>query len=285
VLLYRQLPKALKGLSEQKLDGARTLLNVLVPSALAVQATETAKMPKRRKEKDASDIKLRQPDRSGPSEKTLLEIAQQRKLFQEADARQRQLSARTSKGGESEEEEDEEGAGISPRAERILETMLWSVSLAMLHYTLDVLVQHQYAIAINWWELASRAAQAFLGMQHLVPPRTRMTHGTAHTHALPVFSLLFYALHRHASDPTVVPGLPDRYQPALRQAVFAATSVAAGCYLIYVSNRHGYLAVMRRAPPLATLWIWSVMELELPLAVLALACAGGYAWQGGYGVK
>jgi len=101
----------------------------------------------------------------------------------------------------------------------------------------------------------------------------------------PVFFLLFYNLHQHASDPSLIRFLPARYQQPLRQAVFFVVSVGAGCYLIYVTNRHGYLAVMRRAPPLGCMWIWSVIELELPLAVLSLACAGGYLWQGGYGVR
>ena len=33
----------------------------------------------------------------------------------------------------------------------------------LLHFTLDVLVQHQYAVAIQWQDVASRFVQAFLG--------------------------------------------------------------------------------------------------------------------------
>jgi len=100
-----------------------------------------------------------------------------------------------------------------------------------------------------------------------------------------VFFLLFYNLHRHPSDPTVIPGLPARYQDHVRQAIFFAMSLAAGCYLIYVTNKFGYLAVMKQAPPVGCLWVWSVIELDLGLGVLSLACAAGFLWQGGYSLK
>ncbi len=107
-------------------------------------------MAKKRREKDAADIKLRQPNRLAPTEKTLLQIAREQDLFRQADEKQR----RNTKGQ----------TGLSRRAEQALETVLWSVSLSMLHFTLDVLVQHQYAVDIAWWEVARQCAQSFLGM-------------------------------------------------------------------------------------------------------------------------
>lgn len=92
-------------------------------------------------------------------------------------------------------------------------------------------------------------------------------------------------MHPHASNPRILPGLPQRFQSAFRQAVFFATSLAAGCHLIHVTNHHGYLAVMKRAPPLGCLWVWSVIELDLPLAALSLAGAGVFVWAGGYSIK
>jgi hypothetical protein len=98
--------------------------------------------------------------------------------------------------------------------------------------------------------------------------------------------LLFYFLHPHeANDKTLVPGLPARYQHPLRQVIFFAASVASGCYLIYVTNTFGYLAVMKQAPPLGCIWLWAVVELDLPWAVLSLVVAVGFLWQGGYDYK
>lgn len=96
---------------------------------------------------------------------------------------------------------------------------------------------------------------------------------------------MFHTLHAHAPNQALLPGLPARLQPALRQAIFFAMSICAGCYLIHISNRFGYLAVMKQAPPVGCLWIWAVIELNLPLALLSLAGAAGFLWQGGYDIK
>jgi hypothetical protein len=93
-----------------------------------------------------------------------------------------------------------------------------------------------------------------------------------------------YTLHGHSSNPTILPGLPSRYQPHLRQAIFFLASICAGCYLIHISNRYGYLAVMKQAPPVGCIWIWSVIELNLPLAILSVAGAATFLWRGGYHV-
>ncbi len=57
----------------------------------------------------------------------------------------------------NDEEEEEEGEG-----ETILEQSLFlSGTLTMLHFTLDVLVHHQYAQEVEWWEIAKRAGIGF----------------------------------------------------------------------------------------------------------------------------
>ncbi|KAK4178009.1 hypothetical protein QBC36DRAFT_288967 [Triangularia setosa] len=227
-----------------------------------------------RQRKDSiTKVRLRQPDRSGPKEKTLLEIAQERNLFAEAQKREDALRKKARKpetgdDGSSDEEDDEEDGdeeeeGLSPIAERILETMLWTLCLSMLHFTLDVLVQHQYsADRVVWPKVWTRFFQSLL-----------------------VFGLLVYTLHPHASKPTLVPGLPLRYQSAIRQSIFFVCSVCSGCYMIHITNMFGYLAVMKQAPSLGCLWVWSVIELELPWAVLSLVGAGGFLWLNGYDIK
>ncbi|RYP21055.1 hypothetical protein DL765_002462 [Monosporascus sp. GIB2] len=214
-------------------------------------------MVRTRKERKAENtIKLQQPDRSGPTGATLLELAQERKLFEQADRKQ---GKRRPKGNDDDDDDD---AAIPPTVDRIMETILWSTSLAMLHFTFDLLVQRQYAMEISWSQIATRTVQAFA-----------------------VFFLLFYVLHPHSSSPVLLPGLPLRYQNHLRQAIFFATSIYTGCYLIYITNEYGYMAILKRSPPLGCLWIWSVFELNLPLAVLSLACAAGFFVKGGYTIR
>ncbi|KAI8960166.1 hypothetical protein F5Y11DRAFT_274036 [Daldinia sp. FL1419] len=215
-------------------------------------------MVRTRKERKAADgIKLAHPDRSAaPSEDTLLKLAQDRNLFEDAERKKRKNAK------DSDSESDDGDELLSSTADRILEAMLWSISLSMLHFTLDVLVQHQYAISIIWPQIIIRSVQASI-----------------------VFFLLVYVLHPHVSAPSFVPGLPVRFQSPLRQIIFLVASVVSGCYLIHISNKYSYLAVMKQSPPLGCLWIWSVIELDLPYAVLSLACTGGFFYQGGYTVK
>lgn len=58
----------------------------------------------------------------------------------------------------------------------------------------------------------------------------------------------------------------------------------AGCYLIHITNKYSYIAVLKQAPPLGCLWVWSIIELNLGLAVASLAASGFFFWQGGYTV-
>ncbi|KAL1878591.1 hypothetical protein VTK73DRAFT_7769 [Phialemonium thermophilum] len=219
-----------------------------------------------RKRKNTPDsVPLKHPDRSGPSEQTLLELAQARGLFDEAKRREednKRKKGSSSAGSDDVGKENDDEVEIPPVVERILETLLWTVSLTMLHFTLDVLVQNQYAMDLSWWEVSSRAALAFL-----------------------VFALLFYVLHPHSSNPTLLPGLPARFQSPLRQTIFFLAGTCAGCYLIHITNKYSYIAVMSRAPPLGCIWVWSIIELNLPLALVSLTSAVIFLRAGGYDFK
>jgi len=209
-------------------------------------------MARRRNQKDtssAASIPLTQPDRSGPdpSRETLLDIAEKRGLLDD----ERQPAA--------EEDEADSGKDEEIVFGRAFEALLWSISLTMVHFTLDVLVYHQYAVALKWPVVISRSLQAF-----------------------PVIFFLIYTLHPHPIPSVILPQ-SNFYPEVLGQIFFFAGSIAAGCYLIYISNVHGYLAIMKRAPPVGCMWIWSVVELNLPWAVGSLACCGAFLWWNGYG--
>ncbi|KAG5965871.1 hypothetical protein E4U58_002668 [Claviceps cyperi] len=233
-------------------------------------------MPTTRKQRLAAhhNVPLRQPDRTGPSEATLLEIADQRGLFQQAAKRkrERELSGATksgtspSDGGDSESDSggnsNNDEPLLSPRAERILDAALWTVTIAMVHFTLDVLVHNQYAREMEWSAMAVRTCRAW-----------------------GVFLFLFYFLHPFTPNAPLVPGLPSRLQHPLRQALFFATSVVAGCSLIHITNTYGYLATMKQAPPLACLWLWAVVEVDLVWGCVSLLVAAGFLRLGGYDLK
>ncbi|KAG5929542.1 hypothetical protein E4U42_005569 [Claviceps africana] len=209
-------------------------------------------MPKTRRQRIAEpSIPLRQPDRTGPSQKTLLEIASQQDLAGQAARREEQLAR-----------QGRAGAVLSSRAEHMLEAALWTVTIAMLHFTFDVLVQNQYGREVDWPSVVVRTVRAW-----------------------GVFLVLFYALHPFDPQTPLLGSLPARMQHPLRQTVFFVASVLAGCRLIHVTNTSGYLATMKQAPPLGCLWLWAVVELNLPAGCASLLVAAVFLHLGGYDLK
>lgn len=93
-------------------------------------------------------IPLAQPDRSDPSADTLISWAQELNLFAN--------SAKPTSSKKSSEDEDGE---YEPG--RFAEAILWSLSLTMVHFTLDFLAQHQYAQDVVVRDLVWRCMQAF----------------------------------------------------------------------------------------------------------------------------
>ncbi|TAQ84125.1 hypothetical protein B7494_g7549 [Chlorociboria aeruginascens] len=114
-------------------------------------------MARQRKQKETK-LKLSQPDRSAPdpSQETLLDLAQKRGI----------LKTEQGNGNTS----DAAINGDEPLIGRLGESILWSASLTMGHFTLDVLVTHQYAVEIIWRDIISRAMQAFPSIVSLSAP-------------------------------------------------------------------------------------------------------------------
>ncbi|KAF2252196.1 hypothetical protein BU26DRAFT_252744 [Trematosphaeria pertusa] len=205
-------------------------------------STRAAFQPSTEIDADGVEYILKHPDRSGPKGKTLFELAEER---------QRELDkgkpARWNTG------EGNTPAGERPSSDEdpigpLGDAMLYSFSMAILHVTLDVAVYSQYREAVIWGEIFKRAGSA-----------------------LPIFFLLVYLTHVEFSN---------RF-PVLRNLLFFAGAVAAGCYMIYSGNKHGYFYVMKAAPPVGALWIWSVVEMSFPYAaVSALAVLGYSKWNG-----
>ncbi|KAH7139153.1 hypothetical protein B0J11DRAFT_36203 [Dendryphion nanum] len=127
--------------------------------------------------------------------------------------------------------------------------IFYAISLAMLHVTLDVAVYSQYREEVIWSEILQRAAMA-----------------------TPIFLVLVYLLHVDFS----------KKFPILRNLFFLALSVTAGCYMVYSGNMHGYFFVMKAAPPIGALWIWSVVEMSLTYALASCAAVLGYLWWNGF---
>jgi hypothetical protein len=68
------------------------------------------------------------------------------------------------------------------------------------------------------------------------------------------------------------------------QAFLLVMSVVVGCYTVTAVNKNGYFAVMKRVPPLGTLWVWAVVEMDLLVGAASLLAVAGYTWWNGFAV-
>lgn len=193
-------------------------------------------------------VKLAQPDRSGPKCKTLLDLYEEKKALlehgQPFDSTS-ENSLRMDEGGNI----LEAGLGPDEPIGPIGNAVFWASSLGMVHFTLDVLVYNQYRQEIEWWPIFQRTVTL-----------------------LPILWLLVFTMQSQTAS---------RF-PLAKQMLFFAIAVGAGCYTIHAANKHGYYAVMKQTPPLGTLWVWSVVEMNLIPAAVSLAIDLAFLWLGGY---
>ena len=219
------------------------------------RATSSKKKPA-----SAADIPLAQPSRERPKHKTLYEIAAERQAelskgqpfepksspTSDVASEPEIITTTINADGSLSKELEPADEPIGPFGEAVF----YALTLTMLHFTLDVLVHHQYrqSETIEWG---------------LIVQRTLIT--------FPILVALVFAL-------------KSRVNALWAQLLFFVMSVAAGCYLIYSSNEEAYFAVMKRAPPLGTLWVWSVIEMRLEIAVGSLLAVCVYFWWGGYSI-
>ncbi|PNS19346.1 Polyphosphoinositide phosphatase [Sphaceloma murrayae] len=132
------------------------------------------------------------------------------------------------------------------------ESIFYAISLSMLHFTLSLLVHNQYASRPpTLWPLAGETMKA-----------------------APFLWVFIYGLKCE---------VVARWA-RVKQGIHFVLGVGAGCYLLWIGNRAGYLAVMKRAPPVGTVWVWSVIEMKLEWAVVSLVACIGYLWWNGFSV-
>lgn len=192
-------------------------------------------------------IKMAQPDRSGPKTKTLLDLYDEKKalLDQGQPFTPQEKHVEMDQSGNLLDVGLGDSEPLGPKAEAIF----WAVCLAMVHFTLDVLVYNQYRQEIEWSPIFSRTFTI-----------------------LPVLWVMVYTVRSKAV----------RRFYTLRQVVFLVIAVGTGCYTIHVANKYEFFAVMKQTPPLGTLWIWSVIEMDVVWAAASVVVDLGFLWWKGY---
>ncbi|KAL8829395.1 MAG: hypothetical protein Q9191_002037 [Dirinaria sp. TL-2023a] len=228
-------------------------------------ATSTA--PRNRRERRAQaaasqeekQVPLAQPSRDAPKQKTLLQIAAERQLLADsysetADFNPSSASVVTTRinadGTLSHVPAPSLESSKEDSASPWLDIVLYTTSLVLLHFTLTFLVTHQYSPS----------------PPHLLPV---FLSSTVFNRTPPLLLLMVSALHPRASHPML-------------QIGFAVMAMACGGYLVKISNEDPYMAVMKQAPELGTLWVWSVVECRWELALLGVLGVGGWGWWEGY---
>lgn len=224
--------------------------------------------------KSTDDIPLAKPDFTRPTTKTLYEIAAERQaeLTGKRDTnpsikpenvvhikigKDGQLEPQSGSSNDTSTTQDADATRETPW----LDAILLATSLSAVHFTLEVLTVHQYAQDLHF------------------PPIIRHTIFVAWPTLIAIIAL-FHGL--------LFPASLTRKIPAqillLRQIVYVTIANVAGCYLINVTNDKGYYAVMKSAPGIGTIWVWSVLELGLFGALAGVLGPGIYAWWNHYGI-
>ena len=225
----------------------------------------------------AADIPLARPSTTPQERKTLLEIAAERhaQLAPRGQPFPRSNSSPTetqfvtiSPDGKITESsttspslaEASTPESISP----VFDTLFLALPLSCLHFTLSFLTVHQYAQELKILPIILNTI--FI--------------------AFPTLSLTIHILHGHLFGlaSRSVPGSLQRAALVAQQILFFLAANVAGCYLIYLTNDKGYYAVMKKAPSIGTVWVWSIIELGLAGALAGVAGPGLYAWWNGYGI-
>ncbi|KAK4692212.1 hypothetical protein P7C71_g4949, partial [Lecanoromycetidae sp. Uapishka_2] len=200
-----------------------------------------------------NDIHLSQPNRDEPKQKSLLEIAAERQLLGPSPGSSAPSITTTkinADGSLTTTEDSPVEAALE--ATPYLDVALYTTTLTLLNFTLTVLVEHQYA------------AEA-LNLRSLFYSSTVAS-------PTPILLLILVAiLHPRSAHPVT-------------QVLFASLSVIAGAWLVHASNEDPYLAVMQKAPPLGTLWVWAVVEMRWEWALGCLGIVAGWGWWNGYSI-
>ncbi|TFY77294.1 hypothetical protein EWM64_g6718 [Hericium alpestre] len=131
--------------------------------------------------------------------------------------------------------EDEDEDEVYPLAEEIFSAVTLIIPISFLLLLMYILVHFQYRQQPDWSLIAGRMASS-----------------------IPILSVFVFYTNRHK---------------ARRRAQFLLflLAIAAGMRMIWMVNWGNWLKNMQQLPPLGTIWVFAIIELDLGPAVLSLA--------------
>ncbi|EJF63001.1 hypothetical protein DICSQDRAFT_83823 [Dichomitus squalens LYAD-421 SS1] len=141
--------------------------------------------------------------------------------------------------------EDEE-EGLSPFAEEVFNSMMLVIPMSFMLLLMEILVHFQYGRQPDYLAIFKDRMLA----------------------SVPIISVFIFYSNRYKSH-------------LYMQAGFFVLACIVGPRLVWLINRGNWLVVMRQSPPLATAWIYAIVQLNLLPAALNLIIVLGFGWYKG----
>ncbi|KAF9226469.1 hypothetical protein BS17DRAFT_697565 [Gyrodon lividus] len=132
--------------------------------------------------------------------------------------------------------------GPPPLLEEIFNALVIIMPHTFFLIMMDILIHHQYAKQPTVRDIAGRLVNT-----------------------LPIMAIFMFYTVRH-KDNTI-----------LQLALFLL-SLGVGPRMIWLVNRGSWLTNLAQCPQVATIWLYTVVQLKLSLALLSLTLIGGWTW-------
>ncbi|KAI0829414.1 hypothetical protein BC628DRAFT_1135412 [Trametes gibbosa] len=215
--------------------------------------------------KNRKDARAKQQASASPASKTTaidIPEEEQWRIIKESGIL-KQAGASTAAAEASLEGEDEDYE-ISPLADEVFRALYLVIPMSFLLLLMDILVHYQYGRKPPFEDLRDRMLPGVPSAYERMPTVQRY----AHTRTTVIYVFVFYS-NRYKTDKRV-------------QAALFWLSCIAGTRLIWLLNRGNWLTVMQQCPPIATAWVYAVVQLNLGPAVLSLVVAAAYTRYKGF---
>ncbi|KAI6047269.1 hypothetical protein EDC04DRAFT_603755 [Pisolithus marmoratus] len=143
-------------------------------------------------------------------------------------------------GERSATREHDNGPGVL--AEEIFDASIIIMPMTFFLVMMEILIHHQYAKQPSFRDIAQKLLNTF-----------------------PIMSVfMFYTIrHKHS---------------VRTQIALFLLSLGVGPRMIWLVNRGSWLTNIAQCPQFATIWLYTVLQLNLPLAILSLTLIGAWTW-------
>ncbi|KIK06781.1 hypothetical protein K443DRAFT_2908 [Laccaria amethystina LaAM-08-1] len=146
----------------------------------------------------------------------------------------------------------------TPFGDEVFNSLLLIIPFSFLLLMMEILILHQYG----------KNASLSAIMDRMIP-------------GVPILSIFIF----YSEDGSTIlvhidiQFLAIRYKQRRRMQFFLfLLSTLVGSRMIYIINHASWLTNLQQCPPLATIWIYTIVQLDLGPAVAALTMTAGFVW-------